>query len=227
MTSLAAFYNSSVGKKVLMSLTGLFLCTFLVEHVVGNLLVFKGPEVFNAYSEFMVANPVIRTVEFILFAALFIHPFFGFVVWLQNRRTRPQDYRVYRLKDNTPLAARHTMFTGSVVLFFLVVHLRMFFIPTRFAEVKPSSYALVQEAFSNAWYTGFYIVALVILGYHLRHGFQSAFQTLGLRNKQYAGLIDLVAAVFWLVIPLGFATIPVYFYYFQRLAPAVMAVGAH
>ncbi len=227
MNTLVSFYNSSIGRKVLMSLTGLFLCTFLVEHLVGNLLLYKGPEAFNAYSEFMVGNPVIRTVEIILFAALFLHPFFGFLVWLQNKRSRPRDYEEYRLADNTPLASRITLLTGSIVLFFLIVHLRQFFFPTRFAEVKPSSYALVQEAFSNPYYVVGYTIALIVLGYHLRHGFQSAFQTLGLRDKKYASIIDYIAVIFWLVIPLSFATMPVYFYFFNRLVPSIIAVGPH
>jgi len=228
MEKLIAFYNSSIGKKVTMSLTGLFLCTFLVEHLVGNMILFAGREAFDSYSEFMVGNPIIRAVEFLLFASLLFHPLVGLLLWINNKRARPQKYDVYMLKENTPLASRITMLTGSLVFLFLVVHLRTFFIPLRFAEVKPSPYGLVVEAFSSAPYCAFYLVALVFLAYHLRHGFQSAFQTLGLRTKSYIGLLDAVAFIFWFIIPLGFAAMPIYFYFFQpATTAAATALGVH
>ncbi len=221
------FYNSSIGKKIIMSLTGLFLCTFLLEHFIGNLLLFKGEEVFNAYSEFMVANPIIRTIEFGLFAALLIHPFFALLVWLQNKRVRPQKYDTYKLSENSPLASRITMLSGTIILIFLILHLRTFFVPLRFAEVHPSPYALVQDAFSNPYYSGLYLVALVLLAYHLKHGFQAAFQTLGLRNKKYSKLLDAIAVIFWLIIPLGFASMPIYFYWMSRSGNWASVIGVN
>ncbi len=228
MEKLIAFYNSSIGKKVTMSVTGLFLCTFLVEHLVGNMILFAGEEAFDSYSEFMVGNPIIRAVEILLFASLLFHPLVGLLLWINNKRARPQKYDVYMLKENTPLASRITMLTGSLIFLFLVVHLRTFFIPLRFAEVKPSPYGLVVEAFSSAPYCAFYLVALVFLAYHLRHGFQSAFQTLGLRTKSTIGLLDAVAFIFWFLIPLGFAAMPIYFYFFQpATTAAATALGVH
>jgi succinate dehydrogenase / fumarate reductase cytochrome b subunit len=147
------------------------------------------------------------------------------MVWLKNRRSRPEKYEVYRLKDNAPLESRITMVTGSVIFLFLVIHLNTFFIPTRFGAEKASPYFMVAQAFSNPWYGAFYIIALVFLAYHLRHGFQSAFQTLGLKNAKYGKLIEWVAVIFWLLIPLGFASMPVYFYFFHRAGPAAMVLG--
>ncbi|MEX0736447.1 MAG: succinate dehydrogenase cytochrome b subunit [Bacteroidota bacterium] len=228
MKKLIDFYNSSIGKKVTMSLTGLFLCTFLLEHLIGNLLLFAGEETFNAYSEFLVSNPVIRFVEIFLFASLLFHPLVGLLLWISNKRTRPQKYEVYQLKENTPLASRITMLTGSLIFVFLVVHLYTFFVPLRLAEVKPSGYALVVEAFSSAPYCALYVIALVFLAYHLRHGFQSAFQTLGLRTKSTIGLLDAVAFIFWFIIPLGFALLPIYFYFFHpATTAAATALGVH
>ena len=117
------------------------------------------------------------------------------------------------------------MLTGSVVFLFLAVHLNTFVGGLRFTSEPPSAYALVAQAFSNGWYSGGYILAMVLLGYHLRHGFQSGFQTLGLRNKRYTGLIDAVAVIFWLIIPLGFAILPIYFYFFHNVAVATMVAG--
>lgn len=227
MKSIVAFFQSSIGKKVFMSLTGLFLCTFLVEHLVGNLLLLKddGGAFYNAYAEFMVANPIVRTIEILLFASIIGHALSGAIVWLQNWRARPQNYKIYKLKENTPFASRIAMISGSVIFFFLVVHLRTFFVPTRLGEGHPSVYLLVQQAFSNLGYVGFYLLALILLAYHLRHGFQSAFQTLGLRGKQYEGLLNFFAFIFWFVIPLGFAVLPVYFYLFRRVVETAVTVG--
>ncbi|MBI3788807.1 MAG: succinate dehydrogenase cytochrome b subunit [Ignavibacteriales bacterium] len=217
MNKLVAFYNSSIGKKVTMSLTGLFLCTFLVEHLIGNLLLFRndGGRMYQAYTEFLVGNVVIRTIEIVLFASLVGHALSGVSVWFLNKRSRPQKYEVYRLKDNTPLASRITMLTGSIVFLFLVIHLRTFFIGSRFAAEEPNMYEMIRTAFASPTYSIFYVVALAFLAYHLKHGFQSAFQTLGLNNKKYTWLINAVAVIFWLLIPIGFASLPVYFLWFK------------
>ncbi len=227
MKSIFTFLGSSIGKKIVMSLTGLFLCTFLAEHVAGNLLLFMNDNgaMYDAYTEFMSHNILIRTIEIVLFASLIGHALSGVVVWLKNRRSRPEDYKVYKLNENTELASRITMLSGSVIFLFLVVHLNTFFIPTRFGTENTSPYALVEQAFSNKWYSAFYVAALILLAYHLRHGFQSAFQTLGLKNKKYSRVLDWVAAIFWLLIPLGFASIPIYFAFFHKAGPAAVVFG--
>jgi succinate dehydrogenase / fumarate reductase, cytochrome b subunit len=228
MNSILAFYYSSIGKKILMSLTGLFLITFLVEHLVGNLLLFAldGGKMYEAYGEFLVSNLVIRFIEIFLFLGMIGHAILGVILWIKNRMTRPVKYKFFRLKDNSPLASRTTIWTGSIIGIFLYIHLKSFFIPSRFATVKVSNYELVMQAFSNPWYDAFYLVALLVLGYHLRHGFQSAFQTLGLRNKTYAPFLDMLAFIFWFLIPLGFAIIPVYFFFYQQAVPTVI-MGVH
>jgi succinate dehydrogenase / fumarate reductase cytochrome b subunit len=228
MNSLLAFYRSSIGKKVLMSLTGLFLIIFLVEHLIGNLLLYANDNghMFEAYGEFLVSNPVIRTIEFVLFGAMIFHALVGAILWWTNKQKRPEKYEEYRLKDNSPWASRNTIITGSVVFIFLVIHLKTFFVASRFATEKVSSYHLILAAFANPWYDAFYLVALLLLGYHLRHGFQSAFQTLGLRNQKYTPFLDGLAFIVWFLIPLAFASIPVYFYFFQPATSAAL-MGVH
>jgi succinate dehydrogenase / fumarate reductase, cytochrome b subunit len=213
MKKVISFYQSSVGKKILMSLAGLFLCSFLVIHLTGNLALFKndGGEAFNHYSEFMAHNPIIRSTEIILVVGFVLHIFLGTILWFKNRAARPHKYSSYKLSDNTPLASRITMLSGSIVLFFLVVHLKQFFLPSRLLG-ETNMYKLVLEAFANPFYDLFYLVALVLLAYHLKHAFQSAFQTLGLRKGKYIVLFDAVAVIFWLLIPLGFAAMPIYFF---------------
>jgi succinate dehydrogenase / fumarate reductase, cytochrome b subunit len=220
MNKFTALYRSSVGKKIIMSLSGLFLCTFLVVHVVINLFLFKrdGGEMYNRYSEFMSTNPFIRVIEIVLFAGLIAHVISGVVVWLKNRTSRPVGYEMYRLRDNTTFTSRTPTLTASasLVAFFLVVHLKTFWVPNRFWETAPqSNYDLVAAAFSDPVYSLFYIVALIFLAFHLRHGFQAGFQTLGLSDKRYKWLIDGVAVVFWLLIPLVFAAMPAYFLWFK------------
>jgi succinate dehydrogenase / fumarate reductase, cytochrome b subunit len=228
MNSVIAFYNSSIGKKVLMSLTGLFLITFLIEHLIGNLLLFAHDNgtMYEAYGNFLVSNPVIRFIEIFLFLGMIGHAILGIILWIKNRMTRPVQYKFFRLKDNSPLASRTTIWTGTVIGIFLFIHLKSFFIPSRFAAGKVSSYELVLKAFTNPWYDCFYLIALLVLGYHLRHGFQSAFQTLGLRNKTYTPFLEMVAFVVWFLIPLGFAIIPVYFFFYQQSISTVI-MGAH
>lgn len=210
-----------------MSLTGLFLCSFLLVHLVGNLTLLRndGGAAFDTYSEFMSTNGVIRLLEVGLALGFVVHIAAGVTVWLQNRKARPAKYAEYRLKENSPLWSRITMLSGSTVFIFLVVHLRTFVGGLRFVDEKPSAYALVASAFTSGWYVTFYLVALVLLGYHLRHGFQAAFQTLGLRNKRYAGLLDAIGILFWLIVPLGFAVLPLYFFFFHTPSHGAMALG--
>ena len=228
MNSVLEFYYSSIGKKILMSLTGLFLVIFLTEHLIGNLLLFANDDgaMYQAYGNFLVSNPVIRFIEIFLFLGMIGHACLGIILWFKNRMTRPVKYKIFRLKDNATLASRTTIWSGSIIAIFLYIHLKSFFIPSRFSAVKVSSYKLVMRAFSNPWYDGFYLLALFVLGYHLRHGFQSAFQTLGLRNKTYAPFLDMAAFIFWFLIPLGFAVIPVYFYFYQQALSTVI-MGVH
>jgi succinate dehydrogenase / fumarate reductase, cytochrome b subunit len=228
MNNAIAFYYSSIGRKVLMSLTGLFLISFLTEHLIGNLLLFAGDNgaKYEAYGDFLLSNPIIRFIEIFLFLGIIFHAILGVILWIQNRKTRPVKYRYFRLKDNSSFASRTTILTGSVIFMFLVVHLRSFVVPMRFGSVKTGSYELVRQAFADPWYVLFYLIALLLLGYHLRHGFQAAFQTLGLRDKKYTPLLDGLAFFVWFLIPLGFASIPVYFYFFQQ-AGSVISMGVH
>jgi succinate dehydrogenase / fumarate reductase cytochrome b subunit len=224
MNSVLAFYYSSIGKKVLMSLTGLFLITFLTEHLIGNLLLFANDEgkMYEAYGEFLVSNPVIRFIEIFLFLGMIGHGILGVFLWIKNRSSRPVKYQFFRLKDNSPLASRTTIISGAVIGLFLYAHLKTFFYQVRFQTIHPSSYELVVQVFSNFWYVVFYIAALIVMGYHLKHGFQSAFQTLGLRNKTFTPFLDALAFFVWCIIPAGYASIPIYFFFFHQVGSTVL-----
>ncbi len=213
MNKMIALYKSSVGQKFIVGLTGLFLCSFLVVHLSGNMLLFKNDagQSFETYSEFMSTNTGIRIMEIVLAAGFLFHIILAVYVWINNKLARPERYAMARPSENSSLSSRVMFVSGSIVFIFLVVHLRTFFIPARFASgPKPSMYELAEAAFSSPVYDAFYVVALILLGYHLRHGFQSAFQTFGIRPR-YKRVIDLISVFFWLVIPAGFAAMPLYF----------------
>jgi succinate dehydrogenase / fumarate reductase, cytochrome b subunit len=212
MTHATKLYRSSIGQKLLLASTGLFLCLFLIVHLSGNLLLFAndGGAAFNAYSEFMSSNVIIRILEVVLLSAFVLHIFFGVRVWLADRRARPESYRVNRPGENSGWASRWAFWTGSFVFIFLVVHMRSFWVPARFGSDGRSMYQLVTTAFRSPGYDAIYLVALVLLGYHLRHGFQSAFQTFGLRPG-WRRPIEMAAMIFWLLFPIGFASMPIYF----------------
>ncbi len=210
------FINSSVGKKLLMSLTGIFLSIFLIEHLAGNLLLLKddGGESFNAYAKFMGGNPIIRIMEVGLLGIILLHIINGIRLWLENRNARDKKYDTYKLSENTTFEARMMKVSAALVLLFLVVHLRKFWYPARFQNEHDIA-SLVYYTFQQPFYVIFYLASLFVVGYHLRHGFQSAFQTLGIRIKTYQTIIEFIAVLFWLVIPIGFAVIPLYIYFFS------------
>lgn len=223
MNPFFSFINSSVGKKLLMSLTGLFLCIFLVEHLAGNLLLLRsdGGQSFNEYAKFMGGNPIVRILEVGLLGFILLHIVNGIRLWLSNRAARGKGYGAYRLDENTTLQSRMMKLSAALVLFFLVVHLRKFWVPARFLGEHDIA-SIVYYTFQQPFYVIFYLTALFIVGYHIRHGFQSAFQTIGFRTKRYQMLIEFVAVLFWFVVPLGFAVIPVYIYFFSGSPVAVV-----
>lgn len=210
------FINSSVGKKLLMSLTGIFLSIFLVEHLAGNLLLLKddGGDAFNAYAKFMGGNPIVRIMEVGLLGIILLHIVNGIRLWLENRNARDKKYDTYKLSENTTFEARMMKVSAALVLLFLVVHLRKFWYPVRF-QGEHDVASLVYYTFQQPFYVIFYLAALFVVGYHLRHGFQSAFQTLGIRVNAYQTIIEFIAVLFWLAVPIGFAIIPLYIYFFS------------
>lgn len=213
MSILITIYQSSVGKKILMAVTGACLCIYLIVHLAGNLLLFRqdGGAAFNAYAAILPSLLIIRVIEIILFAIFIGHIFLGTLLWWKNRSARPQGYRVNKAGENSTTLSRIMFYTGGIVFIFLVVHLTQFWAPSRFASVEPKMYDLVLQAFHDPFYAILYIVAMALLAFHLQHGFQSALQAFGLRNARYLPLINLVGALFWLAIPLGFALMPLYF----------------
>lgn len=214
MNKTLAFFSTTVGRKLLMALSGLFLCSFLVVHLYINLFLLKGDSgaTFDAYSEFMATYPLIRPLEIALFAGFLLHMILGLWLWYANRTVRPRKYAVNRASDTSTLSSRTMWITGGFVLAFLVLHVNTFFVRSRFFPTGETMHDITREAFRSPSVVAFYLVALVFLAYHLRHGWQSSFQSLGFLNGKYKSLIEAAGVIFWLVIPLGFAVIPVLIY---------------
>jgi succinate dehydrogenase / fumarate reductase cytochrome b subunit len=131
----------------------------------------------------------------------------------QNSDARPVKYAMFKVGETSSWFSRNMGVTGSVIFFFLVVHLRTFFFPYRVTDGITDIAMSVQDAFSNAWYAGFYFTAMLILGFHLNHGFQSAFRSLGLNNKKYAPALQMASTGIAILFFLGFASFPVLFYF--------------
>ena len=209
-----------------MSITGLFLCSFLVVHLVGNLQLFKddGGAAFNIYSKFMAHNPIIRTLEIVLMLGFLFHIYDGFYLARKNKSTRSVGYAVNRLDQNSNWSSRNMGLLGTVVLVFLIVHLYTFFYRARFGELElvdidgvsyDNLYTVVATAFSTWWYVALYVISMVALAFHLIHGFQSAFLTLGLNHKKYTPAIKAVGYGFSIIVCAGFAALPLYFFFFK------------
>ena len=209
------FIDSSLGKKLIMALTGLFLSLFLIEHLIGNLLLFKsdGGEAFTAYGEFL-ANPnnyVARVLEIGLFLIFIYHIVNGIRLWWSNRKATQVRYKSNNPSENSTFFSRFMVWSGSIVFIFLVIHLRSFFFPYRFGDPGNTMYVGLVEAFTNPVYSIFYIIAMIFLAFHLTHGVQSAFQTLGINHKKYTPSIKKLSIYFAILICAAFASIPFYF----------------
>lgn len=208
------FIDSSVGKKLIMAVTGLFLYIYLIIHLAANLLLLAPDNgvAFNAYADFMSSNvniPV-RIIEIILFLAFIYHIVNGIRLWLNNRKARGISYEQNNPSENSTFFSRFMVQSGVVVLVFLVIHLRTFFIEHKFGHPEETMYESALIAFSNTYYSLFYVLAMILLAFHLVHGFQSAFQTLGLRHNKYTSFIKGFGIVFSILLCAGFALIPLY-----------------
>jgi succinate dehydrogenase / fumarate reductase cytochrome b subunit len=209
---MSGFLSSSVGRKVTMSLSGLFLITFLLVHLGVNLTLFIGSETFNGASHFMATNPIIQVMQYVLAAGFIYHIVMGIVLELKNRASRPIKYAKNNAAANSGWASRNMIYTGILILLFIVLHLKDFFVKIKFGEVH-DDYQLVTELFKNPIYVIIYVIAFLLLGIHLSHGFQSAFTSVGARAPKYLKCVKNLGMTFSYVIALGFSIIAIYFYF--------------
>ncbi len=224
MSWLTKTLSSSLGRKVIMSLTGLFLIIFLLVHLIGNLQLLKddGGQAFNIYAKFMTTNGLIKVSSYLLYATFLIHIVYSIILTRVNRSARPSSYAYSKPSGSSSLSSRNMGILGTVIFIFLVIHLQNFWYQMKFGSMPMTSYGgmeikdlyrVVAEAFSQWWYVVVYVTAMVFLAFHLSHGFQSAFQTLGINHKKYTPFIQKVGLAYSIVIPGLFALIPIYMFF--------------
>ena len=206
------FFTSSIGKKFIMSITGLFLILFLCVHLTVNLLLLVSPEAFNAGCEFM-ALPVIKVIEPILALGFIIHIIWASVLTLQIQKARPTKYALRNQSQNCTWASRNMYILGALVLAFLALHICTIWYNFKFGDIT-DHYELVSSRLEQPVYGIIYIIAAILLGLHLSHGFWSAFQTIGFSNQIWRKRLEYVAYFFAFVFGIGFSIIPLYFMIF-------------
>lgn len=234
MSSLSLFFKSTIGKKILMAVTGLVLVLFVLGHMLGNLQIFLGADVINAYAHKLHSLPgvVLWGIRLFLLACVALHIWMAVLLTIENRRARPEEYRQKGVVQAT-YASRTMRMSGVILLAFIVFHIAHFTVrnvPGKGYNEQIADVPLVkggETVFKNGepymtfnvndmmvagfevwWVSLFYLVAMALLCMHLSHGVSSMFQTVGLRNKIWRKRLDRVAVVYGWVIFLGFASIP-------------------
>lgn len=218
--------KSSIGKKVFMGLTGLFLCLFLSGHLAGNLQLLLPAEVardqFNAYAKFMTTNPAVKLLSYLTYFSILFHVVDGFYLAWQNKQARPQAY--YKKDDaaNAGWASRNMAVLGTLLLVFIVIHMKAFWYEMHFGNVPVYAsiahgelkdlYTLTTTAFTEWWYVLIYVLSMGAVGFHLWHGFGSGFKSLGISHPVYTPLLNGFGKGFAVVVSVLFASLPVYLF---------------
>lgn len=225
--SRSLFLRDSVVRKNLMALTGLFLCLFLVIHLAGNLQLLLPAEQaqvqYNHYSELLSHNFFIKAVSYALYASILAHALYALILTLRAKQARgPQGYAYDKRGQVTPWYVRNMGVLGALLLAFIIIHMRDFWFQYKFTEMpldaegRKDLYTVVAVAYQQLWYVALYVVAMLVLGFHLLHGFHSAFQTLGLYHSKYNRWVKWAGYGYTFIITAGFAIIPIYMYFTQN-----------
>ncbi len=259
MSEFKQTFNSSLGKKLIMALTGLFLCTFLIVHLGGNLLLFKDDNGFgfNVYANFLTHFPPIEVIAWLLYASIAVHAIYALILTVKNRKARPVGYAV-AAKSDASWSSKNMGLLGSILLVFIVIHMGDFWFKYKYthevafkeyrtdlatdqttvSDYTPVSadfnhsvstennveivrvkdlHARVAHTFSNIWYVLIYVIAMGALSFHLLHGFQSAFRTLGWVHRKYTPIVYGIGAWFFaVIIPIGFALMPLWYFFMHK-----------
>lgn len=219
MSTFRRVLSSSVGTKLLIGLTGLALFVYLILHLIGNALIFAGPEIFNEYSHALISNPLIIPIEIGLAAIFVIHIYKTVRMWFANRAARPEGYVKKEMAGHTSrksLASSTMIWSGIVTLVFVLIHVKQFKYGTWYTvadqpEVR-DLHRLESEVFQSPLWVAFYALCTAIVGLHLRHGISSGFQSLGLDHPLYTRRLTLWGVIGAIVIGGGLALIPVWVY---------------
>lgn len=220
MAWILRFFNSSIGRKIIMSLTGLFLTLFLITHLIGNLqlLAQDGGKSFNLYADFMGSNPLIQTVAKGNFLFILLHVVMAIVLTLNNRKSKG---KTGVANKSSSWASRNMFLFGAVIFVFIIIHLYSFWYKAKYGELAMVTYdgqqvkdlySLVIHKFSNPLFAGWYVAALLVIAFHLWHGFQSAWQTIGISSDKITPIIRAGGYLITVAVTIGFILIPVLLY---------------
>jgi succinate dehydrogenase / fumarate reductase cytochrome b subunit len=199
---------TSVGKKLMMAVTGLFFCVFLTLHLAGNLTIYMGKDAFNSYAEHLHSlGPLLTLAEWGLLIFAIIHISSGLLLFYQNFKARPTRYAVNKRAGGRTLGSATMPYTGVILLLFVIIHLFNFHFVDK---THTTIFQIVSNAFAQPSYVLIYTFAMITAAVHVSHGFWSAFQTLGANHPKYTPLLRGLSLVFCLIVGIGFGFIPVY-----------------
>ena len=217
-----SIYRTTLFRKILMSLTGLFIAFFLVIHLAGNLQLLLPPEVahkqYNWYSHLLSHNILIEVIAILLYISILAHILDALYITVTNYRAGGRSLKKDTRGQVSKWHSRNMGVLGVVILVFLAVHLKDYWYVYKFGELpmdefgRKDLYTIVMASFENSWYILLYLVGFIGLGYHLAHGVSSAFRTLGLYNRSYVRIFKYLGIAFAILLPLGYAIIPVIIY---------------
>jgi succinate dehydrogenase / fumarate reductase cytochrome b subunit len=217
-------FTSSIGKKLVMGLTGIFLILFLIVHLGLNACIwaFDGGVMFNKAAHFMGANWVPRLLEVGLFLGIILHIFQGWALTLQNRSKRKVGYAVAMGNKGSKWYSRSMGLLGTLLFLFLVMHLAHFWVPSRITGLQEMTlpngdtlhnlFGEMVTVFQDQVVVILYVVGCIALAWHLLHGFQSAFRTFGVSNSRYLKLLNCIGTGFSILVPIAFAMMPISIY---------------
>ncbi len=255
MSEFKQTFNSSLGKKLIMALTGLFLCTFLIVHLGGNLLLFRNDDGFgfNLYANFLTHFPPIEVIAYLLYISILVHALYALILTIKNRKARAVSYATVN-KSPASWSSKNMGLLGSILFLFIVIHMSDFWFAYKYSHKVPYKeyrtdlstdkttsaaytpvtadfeksvsvennieivrvkdlHARVADSFKNLLYVIFYVIAMFAVSFHLLHGFQSAFRTLGWVHRKYTPIVYAIGTwLFAVIIPVGFAAMPVVYY---------------
>lgn len=216
---------STLSRKILMCVTGLFLSFFLLIHFLGNLQLFLPQEQahhqFNAYSHFLSGNIIIKIVSYVLYTSIILHAVDGLIITLRNRKSGG-NYTTDNRKRASTWASRNMGILGTLILIFLVIHFQNFWYVYKFGNLplddngNKDLYILVITVFKEWWYVLIYVVSMIALCYHLIHGIQSAVRTLGIFHPKFVKWFKNAGIAYSLIISFGFALMPIYIFFTNR-----------
>mgnify|MGYP001250339363 FL=1 len=213
-------------RKTIAALSGLFLVFFLIGHLLGNLQLFipgeDGKTRFNEYALFMTTNPAVNILSILTYSSIILHIIITLYLALKSSQARPVQYTVSSGNSNSSWSSKNMSILGVFILFFIIVHMKSFWFKMHFGDMPyqylsdgtkiKDLYEVTVSAFNDPFYTFFYVFSMIVLSFHLRHGIESAIQTMGIKTLRYENLFKFISGGIAFLIPGMFALIPIYLF---------------